>query len=76
MTLSQQFVCEKHKKVFKLTFLKQYLFVLSQQPRFRDDKVQEGKEYEYRVYAINEAGSSEPSATSVPIIAKPVKGII
>ncbi|XP_071104533.1 twitchin-like isoform X3 [Haliotis cracherodii] len=40
---------------------------------YKDDKVSEGKEYEYRVIANNEAGSSEPSHASKPAIAKPTK---
>ena len=44
-----------------------------QTPIFRDEKVQPGKEYEYRVAAINEGGESEPSDASSPIKAKPLK---
>ncbi|XP_069132543.1 twitchin-like isoform X11 [Argopecten irradians] len=40
---------------------------------FEDSKVVDGKEYEYRVMAVNEAGSSEPSVASKPICAKPTK---
>ncbi|ESO91796.1 hypothetical protein LOTGIDRAFT_91265, partial [Lottia gigantea] len=40
---------------------------------FTDEKVQAEKEYEYRVIAINEAGPSDPSLSSKPIIAKPLK---
>ena len=35
--------------------------------------MKENKEYEYRVSAVNEAGPSEPSKCSVPVIAKPSK---
>ncbi|XP_059156398.1 twitchin-like isoform X4 [Physella acuta] len=42
-------------------------------PQFKDEKVQEGKEYEYRVSAVNEAGLSEPSSASAPVLAKPAK---
>ena len=44
-----------------------------QTPSFRDEKVQPGKEYEYRVAAINEGGESDPSDASDPIKAKPLK---
>nr|XP_034332878.1 twitchin isoform X27 [Crassostrea gigas] len=40
---------------------------------FEDEKVTEGKEYEYRVLAVNEAGNSEPSVPCKPITAKPTK---
>jgi len=40
---------------------------------YTDEKVQSGKEYEYRVSAINEEGESEPSSSSVNIPAKPEK---
>ncbi|XP_021346443.1 twitchin-like isoform X8 [Mizuhopecten yessoensis] len=40
---------------------------------FEDAKVVDGKEYEYRVMAVNEAGTSEPSVASKPICAKPTK---
>lgn len=46
----------------------------SQDCEFEDEKVTEGKEYEYRVLAVNEAGSSEPSVPCKPITAKPTKG--
>lgn len=39
-----------------------------------DDGVREGKEYEYRVSAVNKAGQSEPSRTAGPVFAKPSKG--
>ena len=45
-----------------------------QEPTYKDEKVQEGKEYEYRVTAINAAGPSEPSAATAPVLAKPAKG--
>lgn len=45
-----------------------------QTPEYRDEKVQEGKEYEYRVIANNEAGPSDPSIPTKPIPAKPIKG--
>ncbi|XP_052706840.1 twitchin-like isoform X1 [Crassostrea angulata] len=41
--------------------------------QFEDEKVTEGKEYEYRVLAVNEAGNSEPSVPCKPITAKPTK---
>ena len=50
-----------------------HTLVFLQKPSFRDEKVQAGKEYEYRVAAINEGGESEPSDASKPIKAKPLK---
>lgn len=41
---------------------------------FEDDRVQEGHSYEYRVIAVNAAGSGKPSDTSNAFIAKPMKG--
>lgn len=41
-----------------------------------DDHVLEGHQYEYRVTAINAAGHGKPSDTSVPITAKPMRGIV
>ncbi|KAL3313329.1 hypothetical protein Ciccas_008070, partial [Cichlidogyrus casuarinus] len=38
---------------------------------FTDDAVRENKEYEYRVYAVNEAGPSEASEVSPIAVAKP-----
>lgn len=40
---------------------------------FFDDKVTQGKEYEYRVIAVNEGGESEPSSASAGIPARPEK---
>ncbi|KAK3103159.1 hypothetical protein FSP39_016894 [Pinctada imbricata] len=40
---------------------------------FTDSKVTDGKEYQYRVTANNEAGESEPSLPSSAIVAKPSK---
>ncbi|XP_061166987.1 twitchin-like isoform X9 [Saccostrea echinata] len=40
---------------------------------FEDEKVTEGKEYEYRILAVNDAGNSEPSVPCKPITAKPTK---
>ena len=51
----------------------EFICVSLQTPRFRDEKVQPGKEYEYRVAAVNEGGESEPSDASSPIKAKPLK---
>lgn len=42
---------------------------------YYDDHVLEGHQYEYRVTAINAAGHGKPSDTSVPITAKPMRGI-
>ena len=39
-----------------------------------DDTVREGKEYEFRVFAVNEAGASEPSSFSLPVLAKAKQG--
>lgn len=41
---------------------------------FTDDKVQGGKDYEYRVTAVNDGGESDPSDASGPIKAKPLRG--
>lgn len=41
---------------------------------FTDNGVREGKEYEYRVIAVNEAGPGEPSAPSEMAVAKPSRG--
>ncbi|CAL8090942.1 unnamed protein product [Calicophoron daubneyi] len=38
---------------------------------FTDDTVREGKDYQYRVMAVNEAGPSEPSPPSDSVVAKP-----
>lgn len=40
---------------------------------YYDDHVTEGHQYEYRVTAINAAGSGKPSDTSAVFIAKPMK---
>jgi len=41
---------------------------------FTDRMVKEKKQYEYRVFAENEGGVSDPSAESAPVKAKPFKG--
>ena len=46
----------------------------AQKPEFTDKKVLAGKEYEYRVTAVNAGGESDPSEVSAPIKAKPLKG--
>ncbi len=45
-----------------------------QVPSFVDDKVLPRKDYEYRVFAVNEGGESEPSDSSGLITARPEKG--
>jgi hypothetical protein len=42
---------------------------------YYDDHVIEGRQYEYRVTAINAAGHGKPSDTSAAITAKPMRGI-
>ncbi|KAI3379405.1 hypothetical protein SNEBB_010472 [Seison nebaliae] len=44
---------------------------LLREPNYMDNNVREGKEYDYRVIAINEAGESPPSKGSGLIPAKP-----
>ncbi|XP_064634017.1 twitchin-like isoform X9 [Lineus longissimus] len=46
---------------------------LCKDTKFADESVKEGREYEYRVSAVNEAGPSEPSKCSAPVVAKPSK---
>ncbi|XP_076471204.1 twitchin-like [Babylonia areolata] len=41
--------------------------------QFKDDRVKENGEYQYRVIANNEAGPSDPSLETKPIVARPVK---
>lgn len=48
--------------------------LIPQDLEYEDERVSEGKEYEYRVMAVNDAGTSDPSVASKPIIAKPSKG--
>ncbi|VDK78974.1 unnamed protein product [Dibothriocephalus latus] len=43
------------------------------EPEYTDSSVRAGKEYEYRVIAINKAGPSPPSKPSDPVTAKPSK---
>ncbi|KAL8565325.1 hypothetical protein ACOMHN_029021 [Nucella lapillus] len=43
------------------------------QCQFRDDRVKENAEYQYCVVAHNEAGPSEPSMETKPIVARPDK---
>ena len=47
---------------------------LLQDCHYRDEKVKENNEYEYRVIATNEAGPSDPSIPTKPIPARPMKG--
>lgn len=43
--------------------------------QFTDDTVTDGHQYEYRVIARNAAGAGQPSDSSKPITAKPMKGM-
>lgn len=45
-----------------------------QELEYTDYTVKEKRQYEYRVIAENEGGSSVPSAESIPAKAKPFKG--
>ncbi|XP_041366543.1 twitchin-like isoform X3 [Gigantopelta aegis] len=40
---------------------------------YKDDKVKDGNEYQYRIIANNEAGPSDPSLPSKTAVAKPMK---
>lgn len=42
-------------------------------PEYRDDRVQEGHQYEYRVSAVNAAGAGKPSDASAAFAARPMK---
>lgn len=62
---------------FEVKFL--YMKILSkifilQNLEFDDTHVHEGKQYEYRVSAVNAAGSGPPSDVSDSIIAKQTRG--
>ncbi|CAF0846330.1 unnamed protein product [Brachionus calyciflorus] len=46
---------------------------LNKETSFFDDKVLSGKEYEYRVLAVNEGGEGEPSTSPLVVPAKPEK---
>lgn len=50
------------------------IFVCFQMCEFYDDHVHEGKQYEYRVSAINAAGSGKPSDISDIYTAKLMRG--
>lgn len=43
---------------------------------FKDETVKTGKQYEYRVTAVNEAGPGAPSAPTDVATAKPSKGML
>lgn len=64
-TLQKSFYCFSANKFF--------LFA-SRNLDFTDDRVQEGRQYEYRVIAVNAAGPGKPSDTSNAFTAKPMKG--
>lgn len=54
-----------------------FLFIIFSYPQhleFDDDKVHEGKQYEYRVSAVNAAGSGPPSDVTDAIVAKQTRG--
>lgn len=50
------------------------LIYLKQHLEYYDDHVTEGRQYEYRVTAINAAGAGKPSDTSNIFTAKPMRG--
>jgi hypothetical protein len=52
---------------------KQIYFKNLKDTNYYDDKVSQGKEYEYRVSAVNEGGEGDFSNASAPIPAKPEK---
>jgi hypothetical protein len=51
------------------------LFLIEKDTNYFDDKVTSGKEYDYRVIAVNEGGESPPSS-EFSSLAKPEKGTI
>lgn len=53
---------------------KEHVKFMFQGLKYHDDKVTEGHQYEYRVVAVNTAGSGKPSDPSKIITAKPMFG--
>jgi len=58
---------------YETNFILKPIFFILKDTNFFDDKVASGKEYEYRVIAVNEGGESPPSSEFVTV-AKPEKG--